>query len=212
MEHTVPPEDQRAAVRKWLGNGSINIFGIQFAGKDTQCKRLASWLDAAIIGGGEISRNRSKLSPEARAITEAGGLIPMQEFLKMAVPFLAKQEFANRPILLSAVGRWHGEEPGVLEAAQSAGHPVRAVILLELDEESVWERWRLMHQIKDREMRIDDSEAGLTRRISEFNAKTLPTLEFYRKLGLLISVDGSRTPDQVESAILASLIKKAVQA
>jgi adenylate kinase len=211
MENDVTIENQHAIVRRWLGSGSINIFGIQFAGKDTQCRRLAEWLAAPIVGGGEISRNKSGLSPEARAITEAGGLIPIDEFLRMAIPYLQKKEFANKPLLLSAVGRWYGEEAGVLQAAEAAGHGIKAVILLDLDEDTVWKRWQLMHHVKDREKRVDDSEDGLKKRISEYNAKTIPVLNFYRKLGLVFSIDGSKAPDEVEQSILEALVHKAKQ-
>jgi hypothetical protein len=32
--------EQQAIVREWLGTGSINVFGVQFSGKDTQLDRL----------------------------------------------------------------------------------------------------------------------------------------------------------------------------
>jgi adenylate kinase len=205
-------QERRVAVRTWLGTGSINVLGMQFAGKDTHCRRLAAWMSGVVLGGGDISRNQSLLSSRARKITEAGALIPTDEFLKMAVPFLTKTEYMHKPLLLSAVGRWHGEEPGVIEALERADHPLRAAVLLEIDEDEAWRRWGLMHEVKDRGHRVDDSEEGLRMRLQEFRNKTLPVIDFYKGRGLLISVDGSRSPDEVELAILDGLHERATRA
>lgn len=203
-------EQQRAIVRAWLGSGSINVFGIQFAGKDTQCSRLAVWLNGVVLGGGDIMRNQERVPQRVRDIMNSGELAPLEDYLAIVTPVLGRPEFAGRPLLLSAVGRMHGEEPGVIQAAEAAGHPVKAAVVLQLDEAAVWERWRLIHERNDRETRVDDSEEGLQRRIERFKAKTLPVFEFYRERGLLLEVDGSESPDEVEAAIMKGLYERAL--
>lgn len=208
-DSNVTTQQQREAVRAWLGTGSLNIFGIQFSGKDTQLKRLQLWTGGVIMGGGKISRQvMDELPEDVRVATLAGELIPLKYFLKLVTPYFAKPEFAGEPLLLSAVGRWHGEEQGISEAAAAAGHTLKAVIWIELSEEEVWRRWRLMNELADREERIDDATEGLRMRLQWFKDKTLPVKEFYRERGLMFSVDGSKTPDEVEANILAGLYSK----
>ena len=212
MQPEVTPKQQRQLIQTWLGTGSINIFGIQFAGKDTQAKRLASWTGGIVLGGGEVSRQLSSgLSAEALAITESGGLIPTHEYLRMITPYFARTEFDGRPIILSAVGRWHGEEDGVVQALRGSDHPLKAVILLTLDESAVWERWRRLHEANDRGLRADDSAEGLRKRLHEFATKTTEVLDYYRQMGLLIEVDGNQTPDAVEAAAVRSLYGLAIR-
>jgi len=212
MAKSVSVDEQRVVVREWLGVGSLNVFGIQFAGKDTQCLRLAHWTDGVVLGAGDIYRNKTQLSAHAQEVTDAGHPIPMDEFFSMIVPFLAKAEYRKRPLLLTAFGRRDGEQQGVVRALVEAGHPLRAVVLLEINEDEVWRRWGFMHEKKDREHRADDSEAGLRTRLHEFRDKTLPVLDFYRGLGLLFAVDSSKPTAEVELAILQGLYERATQA
>lgn len=212
MKLSVTTEEQRRVVKSWLGSGSINLFGMQFSGKDTQCNRLAAWLDGPIVGGGDILRRRTDIPGHVRTIVERGELAPIEDFLAIVTPYLGQPAFEGRPLILSAVGRYHGEEPGIMQAAEGAGHPMRVVVLLELDEATVWERWRLMEQRGDRETRVDDAKEGLEVRLKEFETKTLPVLAYYRERGLLESVDGRQDPDGVEAAILATLYDRALRA
>ena len=209
----VSTEQQRAVVRKWLGSGSLNVFGIQFSGKDTQLNRLQAWTGGVILGGGAISRGMmDKLPEHVRKATLSGELIPLHFFLELVTPVFANSEYDGKPLLLSAVGRWHGEEAGITEASGKAGHELKAVIWLELEEDVVWERWRRMRELGDRTVRIDDSEDGLKTRLQWYREHTLPVEDYYRERELLIAVDGSRSPDEVEAEILDGLYRKAVSA
>ena len=45
--------DKIEIIKQWLGSGAINIFGIQFAGKDTLGIPLAEKLGAVFISSGD---------------------------------------------------------------------------------------------------------------------------------------------------------------
>lgn len=190
-------------IKNWLGSGSINIFGTPFAGKDTQGKKLAELFDAPLVGGGDIIR--SSLHEDVKQIIAKGKLAPTDQFLAIVTPYFSKAEFSNKPLILSSVGRWQGEEKVVVEAAKKANHPIKAVIFLQLSEDQVHERWKLAHQSQDRGQRDDDADGILDTRFSEFHNKTLPVVDFYRKLGLLVEVDGSQSREQVTKDILNGL-------
>lgn len=196
-------------IAAWLKTGSINLFGIQFSGKDTQGRRLVELFNAPpLIGGGDILRN-SVIPEHVKKIMETGFLPPVDDFVRIVIPYLKRQEFAGKPLILSAVGRLYGEEKAIMRAIEEAGHPLRAVILLHLDESLVWKRWELLKQQNDRGNRVDDTVEGLKTRLEEFRKRTLPVIEFYRDKGLLIEVDGSLPADEVTDAILAGLAKRA---
>ncbi len=196
--------NQVGQIKEWLGTGSINVFGLPFAGKDTQGERLAEMLGGALIGGGDILRHyhdQEKIS----AIVASGKLFPSELYMDIVTPYFAREEIKHQPLILSSVGRWHGEEQSILEASIESGHPMKAVVMLQLTEEEVWKRFRKAQETRDRGMRRDDNEESLRVRLDEFAEKTAPVLEFYRGKGLLVEVDGSLSRDEVTQAIFAGL-------
>lgn len=192
-------------IKKWLDSGSINIFGLPFSGKDTHGNEIAKMLGGPLIGGGDILR--SKLVPQH--VTDAinsGGLAPTDEYREIVLPYLAQEKYHGVPLVLSSVGRWIGEEKSVLEAADAAGHPVMCVILLNITKDVVWDRWKA----NKRQRHDDNAEHILEKRFSEFEEKTLPVIEEYRKMGLLIEIDGIPTKEKVTEDIVNRLYELAV--
>jgi adenylate kinase len=192
-------------IKAWLGSGSINIFGAPFAGKDTQGKRLANELGAPLLGGGEILRG-SDMPAYIKQIMRTGQLIPTDDFHQLVLPYLSQKSFADKPLILSSVGRWHGEEAGVLKATSAAGHPIKAVLFLNISEETVWARWEHADSARSRGKRADDSYEAIHIRLKEYKEKTLPLIDFYRSENLVIEMDSEQDKDLVTEAILDSLI------
>lgn len=197
-------QEELATIRTWLGQGSINIFGMPFAGKDTQGEALADLLGAELLGGGKILRN-STIPPHVQAIMDAGGLIPTDDYLRIVLPYLSHGQFNGKPLMLSSVGRWDGEQHGILQAAEASKHPLKAVILLTVSEETARRRHTLAVAQGDRGSRADDNEDVFTTRLNEYQVKTLPVIEFYKSQGLFFEIDGSPEPPEVTSAILQKL-------
>ncbi len=190
---------------QWLGHGSINIFGRPFAGKDTQAAKLAQLFDATVLGGGDILRN-STIPPHVDAALKRGELIPSEDYVDIVLPYLSKVEFAGKPLLLSSVGRWIGEEEGVIEALDSADHSLKAVIYLDVSETAVLERWGQLEHNDDRGGRHDDTADILKKRLQEYKEKTLPVLDSYKEKNLLLVVDGSQSPDAVFNDVVKQLV------
>lgn len=193
-----------AQIKTWLGTGSINIFGLPFSGKDTQSKRLAELLNGVIIGGGEIIRNGDDETLKKQVAD--GSLAPTDAYLKTVLPYLSKPEFDGKPLILSSVGRWQGEEEVILQATKESGHPTKAVILLKTSEDDLRHRHKQIEAKADRETRDDDAEEHLERRINEFNTKTKPVIKSYKEQGLLLEIDGTQPPENVTTSILEALI------
>ncbi len=200
--------DTISLIRQWLGDGSINIFGIPFAGKDTQANLLAKEFNAQILGGGEILRN-SVIPAHVKAAMETGELVPTQDYIDIVLPYLSKEEFRGRPLILSSVGRWHGEEEGVVQALEQSGHPLRAVVFLNINESVLHQRWEAAQETNDRGDRADDAQEKLATRLAEFHDKTVPVIDYYRDKGLLIEIDASAHVMDVCGAILDALAQRA---
>lgn len=194
-------------LKKWLGAGSINIFGRPFAGKDTQGKILAEIFGGVLMGGGDILRG-STIPDRVKDIMHAGHLIPTDDYINIVLPYLQQNEFNEKPLILSSVGRWQGEEDSVISATKKSGHELKAVIHLSLDEDSVKLRWQSKKNTDDRGARHDDSLEVLATRLDEYREKTLPVIEHYRRIGLLIEIDGTQPAEAVTDEILRALASR----
>lgn len=193
-------------ITDWLGTGSINLFGRPFAGKDTQGKVLADLFAAKLVAGGEILRSQKDSQPIEKIMAE-GGIIPSDYYLQTIAPFLARPEFKNQPLILDSVGRRHTEEASVIKACRDAGHPIRAVLFLELNDKEIWRRFEARATAGDRGPRADDSREALKNRLQKFNDQTKPVIEFYRQLNLLVEVNGQLSRQAVTDQILEALFK-----
>lgn len=197
-------------ILSWLGTGSINLFGPPFSGKDTQAKQLAELFGGMVVSGGDILRH-AKDNAELQRIMAAGDIIPPELFLSIIPPFFAHDDIANKPLFLSSVGRLIEELPVVVAAAKTSGHPIKAVILLDLPESGVWQHFEISQNLHDRGARADDTRESLTKRLDEY-AKTKPVLDYYAAEGLLIHIDDTKTPEIVTTEIIDALYERATAA
>lgn len=187
-------EEKINLIKTWLGTGSLNIFGLPMSGKDTVGIRLAEELGGKFLSSGMMIRaveEEQKIN-----LTASGQLIPTNTFYDIVLPYLGREDLKDFSLILSSVGRWSGEEVEVMRAAELGGHPIKAVVALNLSETEVRKRWEAAKTIGDRGMRADDLNPEVFEtRIREFNEKTLPVLAHYNDLKLLIPVraEGPRT-------------------
>jgi adenylate kinase family enzyme len=203
-------ENYIATIKQWLGTGSINIFGLPFSGKDTVGVRLAEVLGARLLSSGLILRSAG--DKELLKDLAAGVLAPTGKFKDLVLPYLQREDLKNYPLILSSVGRWEGEEYDVIAAANDGGHPIKAVLLLNVSEAEVKNRWEAARMLQDRGQRQDDHDlAILETRIKEFIDKTMPVIETYRKRDLLIPITANKDRDTVFRNALVALYDMAMR-
>ena len=180
--------DKLARIKSWLGTGSLDVFGLPMSGKDTVGERLAKDLDAKFLSSGII--------------------IPTNTFYDIILPYFSREEMKNDSLILSSVGRWAGEEDKIMEAAKNGGHEIKAVVLLDLTETDVKNRFEAAKELNDRGGRADDASIEIFEtRIREFNEKTIPVLNHYDELKLLIRVPADGSRDEVYSSVIDKLVE-----
>ena len=199
-------EDKIKTIKQWLGTGSINFFGLPFAGKDTQGKIFAELFDGILISGGDILRKSD--NQELQTIMAEGKIIPSDLWEQVVVPYFKREELKNKPLILSEVGRLMGEQLVIEKATEESGHPQKAVILLELDDSEIWNRFDASRLANDRGDRADDNKAVLQTRLDNYHQKVMPVLNYYDNKGLLIRIDGSKSKEEVTNQIIDNLYQK----
>ena len=197
--------EEIAIIKNWLGLGSINVFGLPYSGKDTVGIRLAEAINGRYLSSGLILRE----AKENQAVSDslkAGLWVPTDQFYDLVLPFFHREDLKDLPLILGGIGRWSGEEPAVMDAASSSGHEIKAVILLNMSEADVHLRWEQGKILQDRGERSDDqNEKSLDTRINEFRTKTMPVIQTYRNLGLLIPIRADMSKDEVFTEVLQKL-------
>jgi len=201
-------EEKLSIIKSWLGAGSINIFGPPMAGKDTQGIRLAELLGAKFLSSGIIIRDMEKQL--RKDYTKDGELIPTDLFYEWVLPYFKRPDLQDFPLVLSSIGRWSGEEDQVMSAAADSDHAIKAVILLNVSEAEAEHRFNEAKVLNDRGDRADDKniETFYTR-LKEFRTKTLPVIQHYKSLGLLIEVNGHQIREAVFTEMIDKLYAKA---
>ena len=208
-------ENKISAIRSWLGSGAINIFGIQFSGKDTLGVPLAERLGAKFISSGDLVRAAMHNSDDSRIQqaaldTQTGILTPTDEFRQLIVPHLKDDRLSGIPLVLGSVGRWIGEEEVVMTALAEGGHPLHAVIVLDIPEEEVWRRWEEVKNTRNGGRQDDQDRSRVAKRLQEFKEKTVPVITKYTSLGIVINIDATGTIEDTFNAAIDGLYRRAI--
>lgn len=201
-------DEKISTIKEWLGTGSINIFGLPMSGKDTQGIKLAETLGAKFLSSGMIIRAMEEKTKNR--YSDKGALIPTNVFYEWVLPYFERPDLFKYPLVLSSIGRWHGEEEQVMSVASGSGHDIKAVIVLNISEADVEERFNASKSLNDRGERQDDKDLEIFKtRIKEFREKTAPVIQHYNNLGLLIEVRGDQSREKVFNEIIEKLYEKA---
>ena len=201
-------EEKLSTIKKWLDTGSINVFGLPMSGKDTQGIKLAEALNAKFLSSGMIIRAMEKETKTN--YTGSGSLAPTNIFYEWVLPYFERPDLFEYPLVLSSIGRWSGEETEVMSVAADAGHDIKAVILLNISESEVENRFKASKTLNDRGTRADDKDLETFHtRLQEFREKTMPVITHYQALNLLVKVDGHQSREDVFNEIVEKLYQKA---
>lgn len=191
-------------IKEWLGAGSINIFGLPMSGKDTVGIKLAEVLGARFLSSGMIIRAMEQTT--RKKLTNKGLLAPTDVFFEWVLPYFEREDLKNDALILSSVGRWHGEEEAVINAARNSGHQIKAAVILNVSETEVGNRWQVAKTLNDRGARPDDVKPEVFEtRIKEFREKTLPVLQYYQNLGILVPVKANMGRTEVFEELIDRL-------
>jgi adenylate kinase len=180
------------------------LIGIQGSGKSTQGNLLSKQLGIPYLSTGhifrEIAKKKTKLGSFVKLVMTSGLLIPDDKTIEIVNTYLSRAEYKKGYILDGF--------PRTVQQAEEFKNNVDKVIHLEVpDKEALW---RLSHRVSE-EKRDDDTLDALRKRIELFHTNTSKVIEYYRKQGKLIEIDGTKDIKEVNKDILNSLGKKLVK-
>jgi adenylate kinase len=212
----------------------IVLLGPPGAGKGTQAQRVAKALNIPHISSGDIFRenikNQTDLGKKANQYIVKGELVPDDLTIAMIKDRLSRADcqpgalmdgFPRTPVQAESLSKMLMDFHGKVNAVPYINVPENELI------ERLTGRWtcraqgHVFHEkfnppqktgVCDFEgselyQRDDDKVETVTRRIKVYLDQTMPLIDFYKKSGVLIDIDGSKVIDEVTINLLKALEK-----
>jgi adenylate kinase len=183
---------------------TIVLLGPPGSGKGTQAARLCDDLGLVPLVTGDLLRsaraNGTDLGRHASQYMDRGELVPDELIVGMITEAIADSH--GEPIVLDGFPRNVAQANALARALESHGRGLAAVVLIDVPDEVAAVR------ISGRdEGREDDRPETVRDRLRVYHEETEPLIAYYDARGLLLRVDGARTPDAVNQGIRQVLEK-----
>ena len=207
---------------------NLILLGAPGAGKGTQAEILCEKLGIPSISTGNILRaairDGTATGLKAKSYMDAGRLVPDEVIIGIIGERLSQPDCAKGAIL-DGVPRTIGQA----EAIEKAGIQIDAVVAIEISEEEILRRMSgrrvceacgSSYNVEAVPPRVegvcdncggkliqrkDDTPETVRERLKVYHTETEPLVDFYRRRGLLRSVQSADTKDETTRAILKAL-------
>ena len=189
---------------------NIVLFGKPGAGKGTQASVLKEKFELVHISTGDVFRynisNQTELGILAKSYMDKGELVPDSVTINMLSDEVDRSITQAKGYIFDGFPRTIAQAEALDAFLSEKGMQVDVTIALEADEDELTAR--LLERGKTSGRTDDTDETKIRTRFAEYNAKTAPLIEFYKKQNKLYSVNGIGEIDQITeriASIIASL-------
>ena len=185
----------------------IALFGAPGAGKGTQAERLVAERGLVQLSSGAMLRaaiaQGTELGLRAKDIIDRGDLVSDDIIVGMVEARIDDHDCA-KGVILDGFPRTVKQAYALDEMLSGKGLSLDFFIEIEVDDAALFARIE-NRATKTGVARADDNAATLRRRLAVYHERTAPLLPYYAGKGVLRSVDGMNSVDEVAAQIDAIL-------
>jgi adenylate kinase len=189
------------------------LLGPPGAGKGTQAQRLVAKHGIVQLSTGDMLRAAvaagTPVGQRAKAIMDRGDLVSDDVMIDIIADRIERPDSA-KGFILDGFPRTIAQADALSDLLARKGLKLDAVIEIAVDDAML--RDRIAGRARETAgARADDTLETLTKRLAVYHAQTAPVADYYRRKGMLKTVDGMGTMDQVSVAI-ENLLSAATEA
>jgi adenylate kinase len=185
----------------------LMLLGPPGAGKGTQAQRLVARHGIVQLSTGDMLRAAvaagAPIGVRAKAIMDRGELVPDDVMVEIIEQRLAQPD-AARGFVLDGFPRTIAQAEALDELLEKLGISLDTVIEISVEESILRDRVEGRAE-ETGGARADDNVETLMRRIDVYRKQTAPLIDYYQRKGMLQTVDGMRSKDEVGAAIDGAL-------
>ncbi len=178
------------------------ILGRQGAGKGTQSQRLVAEYGCVHLSTGDALRAAvaagTELGRQAQAIMDSGGLVGDDIINGIVRDRLTDDDVVSNGVLLDGYPRTAEQADALEEILEGLGQHLDVAINIEVPIEEATERMLARG-------RSDDTVEAIRRRLQLYEKQTAPLLDWFQARGLLVTVDGVGSLDEVFDRVVTGL-------
>jgi len=182
---------------------NLILLGPPGAGKGTQGHRLSERYGIPEISTGDILRaavrQGTPLGQEAQRYMERGALVPDEVIVGIVRERLA-QDDTQTGFILDGFPRTVAQAETLSQLTEAQGRSIAHVLSIEVPEQELLQRLGGRRQMEGRH---DDTAEAVHHRLEVYRRETAPLIDYYRQRGLLRSIPGVGTLDEIFQRITA---------
>ena len=206
----------------------IIMLGAPGAGKGTQAKKIAEKYGIPHISTGDIFRanikNGTELGKKAKTYMDQGLLVPDELVVDLVVDRVNQDDCANGYVL-DGFPRTIPQAEALDKALSEMGQKMDYAINVEVPDDNIVNRmsgrracvdcgatYHIVYAPTKEEgicdkcggeliLRDDDKPETVTNRLNVYHEQTKPLIDYYEKQGIVHTIDGTQTMDEVFSDI-----------
>ena len=180
----------------------IVILGRQGSGKGTQSTLLGQEYGCVHVSTGDMLRSavasRTELGRQAEAVMRAGRLVGDDIIVGVVAERLQCDDVLTSGVLLDGFPRTVDQAEALESILTNLGSGITAAVNVEVPVAVVTQRMLLRG-------RSDDTAEAIARRLDIHEEQTAPLLDWFSGRGLLATVDGLGTVEEVNRRMVAAV-------
>ncbi|MEM0975937.1 MAG: adenylate kinase [Pseudomonadota bacterium] len=189
---------------------NIILLGPPGAGKGTQARILEETRGMVQLSTGDMLRaartSGTEMGKRVADIMDRGELVTDEIVIGLIEEKLS--EGASGGFIFDGFPRTLAQADALGQLLEKKGETLDAVIEMQVDDETLVQR--VVNRAKEaaeagQKVRSDDNEDSMRIRLMEYYKKTSPLIGYYHAKGMLKSVDGLASIDDVQSSISEAL-------